>query len=67
MHSVNLDKELHFWIVISTMLIEAEPLLILGSIFFFQFLNEVCSRHRMELCISGEKVDSYSVRLLMVQ
>lgn len=65
-HSINLDKELHFWIVISTKLIEVGPSLILGSI-FSQFLNEVCSRHRTELCISGEKFDSYSVRLLRVK
>lgn len=67
MHSVNLDKELHFWIVISTKLIEVGPSLIPRSIFFFQFLNEVCSTHRTELCISLEKFDFYSVRLLMVK
>lgn len=58
-HLVNLDKELYFWVVISTKLIEVGPLLILGS-FFFQFLNEVCSRPRTKLSISGEKLDSYS-------
>lgn len=33
-HLVNLDKELYFWVVISTKLIEVGPLLILGSFFF---------------------------------